>query len=197
MEHPLQCRCGTIKGVVKNPQSANRAVCYCKDCQAFARFLGWEGEILDEKGGTDVIQVLPGNITFASGIEALACIRLTENGMLRWYASCCNTPVGNTLANYKISFIGLVHNCLEMAGKPLDNSFGPIRARVNTKGAKGDPKPQAMGAGRIILWFIASILKARIDGSYRQTPFFLIAKGTAIVSPRVLTGAERAALAAR
>jgi len=114
--------------------------------------------------------------------------------MLRWYASCCNTPIGNTLANFKISFIGLVHNCLETPGKPLQDSFGPIRARVNTK---GDTKPQAMGAGRIILWFIASVLRARIDGSYRQTPFFLIDKGTPIVSPRVLNGAERAGLVAR
>jgi hypothetical protein len=40
MSHPLQCRCGTIQGHVDDPRSANRALCYCRDCQAFAHFLG-------------------------------------------------------------------------------------------------------------------------------------------------------------
>ena len=29
-------------------------MCYCKDCQAFAHFLGKAGEILDERGGSDL-----------------------------------------------------------------------------------------------------------------------------------------------
>jgi Family of unknown function (DUF6151) len=182
---------------VKEPQSANRVVCYCRDCQAFAHFLGQEGEILDSQGGTDVIQILPKNLTFTQGIEALACIRLTDKGLLRWYASCCNTPIGNTLANFKISFVGLVHNCLEYAGTPVQDSFGPVRARVNTQGAKGDPKPKARGVGTIIVWFVTTILRARINGSYRQSAFFLKDKGTPVVRPRVLSSAELAQLMAR
>src|SRR5450432_3257521 len=119
MKHPLQCRCGTLRGLVDEPQSANRVVCYCKDCQAFAHFLGRDSEILDELGGSEVIQTLPKNVTFTQGVESLACIRLTEKGLLRWYAKCCNTPVGNTLGAYKMSFIGLVHTCLESSGAPL------------------------------------------------------------------------------
>jgi len=45
MKHPLQCQCGTLKGFVDDPQRANRAVCYCNDCQAFAHFLGKSDEI--------------------------------------------------------------------------------------------------------------------------------------------------------
>jgi Family of unknown function (DUF6151) len=197
MEHPLRCRCGTIQGSVKEPHRANRVVCYCKDCQAFAHFLGQESEILDTRGGTDVIQILPKNLTFTQGVEALACIRLSEKGLLRWYASCCNTPIGNTLANFKISFIGLVHNCLENAGTPVVESFGPVRAWVNTQGAKGDPKPKVRGVGTIILWFVATTLRARVNGSYRQSAFFLKEKGTPIVRPRVLSSAELAAVMAR
>ena len=40
--HPLQCQCGTIKGAVANPGNANRCVCYCRDCQAFAHFQHFE-----------------------------------------------------------------------------------------------------------------------------------------------------------
>jgi uncharacterized protein DUF6151 len=192
MEHLLQCRCGTIRGFVHDPQRANRAVCYCYDCQAFAHFLGKSEEILDDLGGSEVIQVLPSNVTFTEGIEALACMRLTAKGLLRWYAGCCNTPIGNTLDNFKISFVGLVHTCLESSGRPLQESFGPIRAWVNTKGAKATPKPKAVGMGTTILWFLANVARARIDGSYRQTPFFFVDKGTPIVAPRVLSPAELA-----
>jgi hypothetical protein len=191
-EHPLQCRCGTIKGSVKEPRSANHSMCYCKDCQAFAHFLGQDAQILDAQGGSDIIQVLPKNVSFTQGVEALACMRLTDKGMLRWYASCCNTPIGNTMANFKISFIGLVHNCLENSQTPVQDSFGPIRVWANTQGAKGNPKPKSRGVGTIMLWAVANVLKARINGSYKETPFFLKDKGTPIVKPRVLSGAELA-----
>jgi hypothetical protein len=196
-EHPLQCRCGTIKGWVKEPRSANHSMCYCKDCQAFAHFLGRDIQILDAQGGSDIVQVLPKNVSFTQGIEALACIRLTDKGMLRWYASCCNTPIGNTMANFKISFIGLVHNCLENSQTPLQDSFGPVRVWANTQGAKGDPKPKSRGVGTIMLWAVANVLKARINGSYKETPFFLKDKGTPIAAPRVLSGAELADVMAR
>jgi hypothetical protein len=194
MKHPLQCLCGTVKGFVHDPQRANRAVCYCNDCQAFAHFLGKSREILDARGGTEVIQVLPRNVTFIQGTGALACMRLTTKGLLRWYAGCCNTPIGNTLDNFKISFIGLVHTCLETSDMPMQDSFGPVRAWVNTKGAKGNPKPKAAGMGTTILWFLANVAKARIDGSYKQTPLFLVDTGTPIVSPRVLSREERASV---
>src|SRR5580693_8835680 len=113
MTHQLQCRCGTLRGFVSPSHGVNRCVCYCRDCQAFAHFLGRADEILDASGGTDVIQTRAANVVFTEGREALACMRLTPNGMLRWYSTCCKTPVGNTTANSKVSFVGLVHTCLE------------------------------------------------------------------------------------
>jgi len=97
MNHPLQCRCGTIKGFVNNPRSANRA-------------------------------------------------------------------------------------------------FGPVRAWVNTNGARGNPKPKQVGLGPTALWFIATALKARVNGDYKHTPFFLTDTGTPIVSPRVLSSGELASV---
>lgn len=47
MNHPLRCRCGALQGYVSHPEKASRGVCYCKDCQAFAHFLGTPGDILD------------------------------------------------------------------------------------------------------------------------------------------------------
>lgn len=196
MQHPLQCRCGTVKGLVSRPEIANRAVCYCGSCQAFAYFLGRQGDVLDERGGSDVIQVLPKNLAFTQGIGALSCLRLTDKGVHRWYASCCNTPIGNTMHTCKISFVGLLHSCLDTSGVPLSGSFGEVRTRVNTQGARGTSKPKTEGLARTFWWFTKTIIKARLDGGYRHTPFFFVDEDRPIVVPRVLSAAELAGVMA-
>lgn len=190
MNHPLRCRCGALKGYVSHPEKASRGVCYCKDCQAFAHFLGTPGDILDEMGGTDVIATMPKYVTFTQGIEALACMSLTEHGLLRWYASCCDTPIGNTPRNYKVSHVGLVHTCLEDPLRTLESSFGPVRMRGNIKSAKGKPKLMPLSTVASILRFLRSLLRARLDGSYKYTPFFTLDRGTPVVAPKVLTKSE-------
>jgi hypothetical protein len=191
MNHQLRCRCGTLKGYVSHPEKVSRGVCYCKDCQAFAHFLGTPGDVLDEMGGTDVIATLPKHVTFTHGAEALACMSLTEQGMLRWYASCCRTPIGNTPRNFKVSHVGLVHTCLQDSSRTLESSFGPVRMRVNTKHAKGKPKVMPLSTIASVLRFLRSLVRTRLDGSYKSTPFFSGDQGTPVVSPKVLTTSER------
>ena len=38
--HPVHCRCGRLTGEISDPGHGIRGVCYCRDCQAFAHFLG-------------------------------------------------------------------------------------------------------------------------------------------------------------
>lgn len=194
MNHPLQCRCGALKGYVDTAKPVNRVVCYCKDCQAFAHYLGRAGEVLDSDGGTDVIQTIPAKVTFSQGQERLACMRLSEKGLLRWYAKCCNTPIGNTVANYRLSFVGLVHNCLEAPPASLDDSFGPVRMWSFTKNAKTRINGSSFGMVPGILKILTMVLRARLNGAYKRNPFFLIATGAPVVTPKVLTMSEREAL---
>jgi hypothetical protein len=194
MNHPLQCLCGTVKGRVTDPPRVNRAVCYCRDCQAFAHFLGRAGDILDSQGGTDVIQTIPARVTFTEGRAALACMRLSKNGLMRWYTACCKTPIGNTLPSFRFSFVGLIHNCVENVDVPLDSSFGPVRMRINTKGAKGTAVPGTFGATSGILRVLTMVARARIDGSYKRTAFFSVDSGAPIATPTVLSQGERASL---
>ena len=191
MNHPLQCRCGTLKGNVSSARGVNRCVCYCRDCQAFAHFLGRADEILDASGGTDVIQTRAANVVFTEGREALACMRLTPNGMLRWYSTCCNTPVGNTVASSKVSFVGLIHTCLEGAGPALDDSFGPVQAYVNTQSAKGGGKSSPLALVAVILRVMGIVARARVDGSYKRSPFFSPNTGAPVAAPKVLSPDER------
>jgi hypothetical protein len=184
--HPLRCNCGKLKGTLNRTKDINRCVCYCADCQAFARFLKREHDILDEVGGTSIIQTIPKHVNFLEGIENLACIRLTENGPLRWYAACCNTPIGNSSPNFKLPFIGLIQNCLSAEQASLDKAFGPILMHVSTKEAIGEHKPKSTGFLAGTLRVMGMVFRSRLDRSYKQTPFFVSETGAPIVTPKLL-----------
>jgi len=188
MSHPLRCQCGTLTGLVSEPHRACRGVCYCKDCQAFARYLGKADTVLDAMGGTDIVATLPKYVSFSSGARSLACLSLTDQGLLRWYASCCHTPVGNTLRDFRVPYVGLVHACL---GTPaaIEASFGPVRLRVNTKSAKGRPKSMPASTAAALLRFAPTVLLTRLDGSYKVTPFFTV-DGISIAQRKVLTSVQ-------
>ncbi len=169
--HPVRCTCGALAGTLDGAAWANRVICYCDDCQAFAEYLGRADEVLDARGGSDIVQTGPRFVTFSQGREHLACVRVTPKGPLRWYAACCNAPIGNTPANPKLAFVGLLHSCLGGA-EALEASFGPPRMRVFTGFAKGEPKPTRqfpIPTAAALLWHVAA---ARLGGGYRVTPFF-------------------------
>jgi hypothetical protein len=194
--HAIRCRCGQLRGEVSHPGDARRGVCYCKDCQSFAHFLGRADAVLDERGGTDLISTRQSRVSFSRGSERIACMALSPNGLLRWYASCCNTPLGNTPRNLKLSHVGLVHSCLEDPASSLDASFGPVQMQVNTGSAKAPVAATPVGTVMSVLRLAAGLLRARLDGSYRRTPFFDAASGAPVATPQVLSREQRERLRA-
>jgi Family of unknown function (DUF6151) len=191
-DHLLQCRCGRLAGVVAKAARTTRAVCYCRDCQAYAHALGNPKTVLDHVGGTEIVATLQQHITLTKGVDSLACLSLSERGLLRWYASCCNTPIANTARNAKLSYVGLVHTCLGQSQRSLDAAFGSASAPVNTKHAKGPVTANRLGSLVSVARIFASVARARLDGTYKRSPFFVGQAGTPVVTPRVLSAAERA-----
>ena len=184
MSYPLQCSCGTVKGLVAHPEKAVRVVCYCNDCQAFARFLGKADTVLDSMGGTDVVAITPEHLSFTAGQEMLACMSLSEQGLLRWYARCCNTALGNINRNPKVAHVGLVHTCLG-APQAITAAFGPVRMRNASGNARGTPDPIPFGTIKTLPRYALQLLRARLDGSYRRNPFFKDERGTPLAEPIV------------
>jgi hypothetical protein len=199
----LSCTCGAWQGMALgiSPKAGNHVVCYCNDCQSFARFLGRAPEILDAQGGTEIFQMSPARIEVCAGAEKMACMRLSPRGLLRWYASCCNTPIGNTLPRNKLPFVGLIHLCLP--GPPgqaaRDATLGPVLARGFRQYAKGDAA--AVPADRVpiallVLRFAGLMMLWKLRGDARRSVFFAPASGQPVASPRVISAAERARLRA-
>ncbi len=197
---PIRCDCGNIRARADlRDHRAGRAVCYCHDCRMFAYFLERADAILDRHGGTEVVQMSQGRLRFDAGRERLACMRLTPKGLLRWYASCCHTPIGNIPPNRHIPYLGVVHACIdfEATGHTPETLLGPIDCRVHAH----DPEVhrtyrnahEGIPPGTLIR-VTARVLGWRLRGDHRDSPFFDPASGAPIAAPRILSPDERAAL---
>lgn len=189
--HPIQCRCGAVRGQLEGKGTCNRIICYCADCRVFARFLGNSPDVLDAQGGTEIFQVAQSRLRFFEGEAHLAAIRLSDQGMVRWYASCCGTAIGNTMATPKIPFIGLIHTCLDQ--NRADKDFGTNVAIVNVDGALGTPKPKQKGLLGVVARYLWIVVTSRITGEYRKSPLFT-SSGMPLVDPKVLSSEELANL---
>ena len=136
-------------------------------------------------------------LQFTEGAELLKCMRLTDGGPFRWYAGCCKTPIGNTPASWRVSFLGLISRCLNASGiePSLEAVTGPVRMHVYRNGATdpnvlkdlSGPSPWKM------IRFGLSVVGAMMSGKYRNTPFF-DATGEPVMQPHRVEGEERAKL---
>jgi uncharacterized protein DUF6151 len=192
----LECRCGEVHGRVHNvsPRNVNRILCYCDDCQAFLHHLG-RPELLDDEGGTRLIQVPPASVSFDRGADRVRAVRLGPKGLYRWYASCCNTPVGNTLGP-SIPFIGIGESLFRFGAATAEIVGGPP-VPVFGKYAIGEPPAGATKldlrlAGRTI----RLILRWKLTKQTWPHPFFDRESREPLHAVTVLTPAEREALRA-
>ena len=189
---PLRCRCGHVRGLAAelSPRAGNHLICYCEDCQTFAAFLG-SSPGPDAFGGTAIFQLPPAQVSLESGTDALACVRLSSKGMYRWYASCCRTPLANTLGP-GVPFVGLVLSCLapEETPRSTEALLGPP-VRVEGRSARSSA-PAGTHAGvpaGFLLKAAVRLLKWKLSGRATPSPFFI--GGVPRVAPLVLAPAER------
>ena len=158
----LTCRCGEMQWHIDEGAEGRHMMCYCADCQTAARHLGQADAYLTN-GGTQLFQTVPGNIHFDKGRAHLRMFRLSPNGIFRWYAKCCNTPIANTLPKSGFPFVGAV--------LPAGHTgFGRISARVRTKDASARIRESGMIATVYGIFFRAA--KAAITKTGTATPFF-------------------------
>lgn len=168
--HPIRCRCGTVRGTLADPGATMRAVCYCKDCRAWAEVLGREADLLDGAGGTAIVAAQPSNVRFTQGLDRLACASFSKRGLLRWYASCCRTPMGNTVRNPKQHFVGLARAALDPA--PLPGESGPPSIRLFTPSATKPVSATPVAMGLSLVGILARATVAIATGRWKRNPYF-------------------------
>jgi hypothetical protein len=189
----LRCRCGAVRGVARDvtPRTVNHCFCYCDDCQAFAHFLV-RTDVLDAWGGTEIVQMSQGNVTFAAGVDRIAAIRLTDKGLVRWFASCCRTPLGNTMATSAVPLIGVIRAAID-APQP---ALGPIRGRGFAKSAQGGAAavPKDGSVLVMVARMLVKLTAWRLRGDHKRSQLFDAATQRPLATPRALTPAERETL---
>ena len=183
----VSCNCGKVRGQVDvpSPGAGNHAICHCADCRAATIHLGQPDPAPD---GVEIWQTTPDRLHLTEGHDLLALMQLSPKGLYRWYASCCNTPLFNTLRKPRLAFVGVNVDRLDDAA-PL----GPVIARAFMKQADG--KYRHEGFNRAGLRIIQMMLAANLSGRWRQNPFFEDT-GAPVAKSRILTREERAAASA-
>lgn len=192
---PIGCRCGLVRGELRDVtlRRGTRCVCYCDDCQAFARFLGGEG-LIDAHGGTELFQTAPAHLRLSQGSDQLRAMKLSPKGMIRFYTACCRTPVGNLLQSPSAPFVGIPSPLFAHGGdaRAVDAALGPILGRYQTKFASPPGRDDALPPFllRVLTW----LLPAFVRRQHRPSPFYDAHTGALVSEPQVLTRAERDAL---
>jgi hypothetical protein len=158
------CRCGEVTGTLNgvDPDEGTHVVCHCNSCRRAMEKSGLADEAQD---GVALFQTTPDRIRIATGMGRLAPRQLSPKGLLRWQATCCNTPMFNTLSGPAIPFAGVLVRNLDSAA-PL----GPVIAHGFID--KGNGK-QGHENGPTVIWrFLKRAALARLTGKARQNPFF-------------------------
>ncbi len=189
----LRCACGAVEGIVTDasPKTINRLVCYCSDCQAFARFLQRD-DIMDAHGGSDIVQVAPSRLRFTKGTDKLRPLRNSEKGLLRWYTDCCKVPAGNMLCSPRSPFTGINQRMFVLKGSALDAAVGASRGGIHGQDAIGGCPPGAdeKASLRVMVPSARWILGNLIRGRHKPSPFWT-AEGKPTAEPRILSADER------
>ena len=193
---PLRCQCGHVRGIANEvaPHSGFRFVCYCRDCQAFARFLE-RPDVLDTAGGTDIFHMPAGRVKLTAGTDAVRCLHFSSK-VFRWYTDCCRTPIGNT-AGPRFPVVGLIHSFMghgDTDGRTRDELLGAPLCRIFEHSAVGPlppnaPPPRSFG---LVALRIPTLLGWWLRGLGRPNPFFR--DHAPLSEPRVFTPGERTAL---
>ena len=119
-------------------------------------------------------------------------MRLRPGGTVRWFARCCNTPIGNTLATPAIPFIGVVTACLQGSGQTssLADAIGPAGRGVHGRFAYGDLQrvnAHAKAPLSLIGRFLARVVRWRLRGDHKRSPLFDAASAKPVATPEVLS----------
>ncbi|APE42934.1 hypothetical protein BOO69_05475 [Sulfitobacter alexandrii] len=182
----LTCTCGQIEGHLRNfsPRMGTHAECFCKDCRAAELYLHQPDPA---PGAVGVFQSTPDHLILTKGSEHLAVFSFGEKNLLRWYASCCGTPLFNTPRDPRMSFVAI-----RTAAIADTAALGPVTAQAFIPA--GNDKTRHKGIIRLVGAAVARIALRRITGRWRDNPLFDTDSATPVRPVTVLAQGTRSRL---
>jgi hypothetical protein len=188
----FSCACGSVAGTLidAGPTKGDHIVCHCNDCQNFTRYLGAADRILQSHGGTELYQSRCAKMQLSKGADRLACLHLTDKPTLRWFASCCRTPMFNTYANGRVPYVTtLIANC---DPNRVEGVLGPIVGHLFLPASLGAlPGFPRMSMSKLMRRFFGRMVRDLLSGDRRRSVLFDPATLEPISQPHRLTEAER------
>jgi hypothetical protein len=150
------------------------------------------------------VQVAPCAVSFDKGTEHIVGLRLSPKGLHRWYASCCKTPLGNTLTP-ALPFVGIAPEALRPTGAAAgteqqrrEQLFGKVRGEMFGQFAIGGAPPGSTRPSlRLMAHSLRLLLGWKLRGKAWPHPFFDRQSGAPSRPVTVLSLEERAALRAK
>lgn len=184
--HTFSCTCGALQGHISDEgaRAGIRLGCYCRDCRAAKLYFGQPDPA---PGPVDLFETTPDAIVLTQGNQHLGLFRLSPRGAMRWYATCCNTLMFNSLTKPRLAFAGVQADRLSDPDR-----LGPITAQVFIPQPGGKSKHK--GATKMAWGIARNMLAAQLSGSWRQTPFFDIETSEPVAKALIPSKEERAAL---
>lgn len=185
----IQCDCGQVRAEIKHfpKDMPGRLACYCDDCQMYLMHLQRTDLFVDAAGGTEIVPVYPAHLALTQGADKLECLRLSPNGMFRWWASCCKTPIANLRPNFP--WIGVFARAYSVQDPELlPRTFGPRRSAILGKFARGPkPKDAAETMNFKAFWSVFPfLLKGLLTGKAKGSAFFKGDGQTPLKTPVIL-----------
>lgn len=173
---PLECMCGKVKGQLDVvPGSFFHVHCLCCDCQSFAAHLNNSEKILDQHGGSELVQTYPAYMSISEGQDNIGCVQLRGKGLYRWHTTCCNMPLSNTMTSSKVPFVGISAKLMKFANEQEKmDVLGPVTMKAFGKYSIGAMPEDAHA--RFPLSFMPKIMGFMIKGMLKKknqpSPFF-------------------------
>ena len=182
----FSCACGGLKGHLtpKGLKQGTHVTCFCPDCRANELY---HHQPDPAPNPVDLFQMAAPEIVITQGAEHLALMRLSPKGLMRWYASCCGTPMFNTMATPALGFAAIRGDRVSDPAR-----LGPVRGRGFVP-QPGGGKAKHDGMRAVLGGILSRLIRTRLSGSWKRTVFF-DAEGKPAAEAKLLSKEERAAL---
>ncbi|WP_297766553.1 DUF6151 family protein [uncultured Muriicola sp.] len=164
----LKCLCGTVKGKINVVTGSFFHVhCLCCDCQSFTSHLNNKEKILDEHGGSELLQTYPAFMEITEGQDKIACVQLRNKGLYRWHTTCCNMPLANTMSSSKVPFVGVSVKLMQFDNEQEKMEIlGPVTMKAFGKYSIGEMPKDAHP--KFPISYMPKILGFMLKGMFKK-----------------------------